>query len=233
MRDERKTDGVFPYPSSLIPHPFFEKQGTLLVFLKYPSPGRVKTRLAASVGPERAAELYRAWIGHVLSALQPARVQANVVGCFDGGPEHLFQEWCSLVDDWRPQPPGGLGERLQAGFDAAGRHGLPTIAVGTDCLEVDAGLVAEAFTALRGRDGVTPPSDAVFGPAFDGGYYLVGTSRPLSGFFDGVRWSSEFTLSDHFARCRERGWSVAMLPRRHDIDTWDDWQAYLARRDEG
>ncbi len=232
MRDERKTDGVFPYPSSLIPHPFFEKQGTVLVFLKYPSPGRVKTRLAASIGPERAAELYRAGSATSCPRSGPP-AQADVVGFFDGGPEELFQEWRSLVDGWRPQPPGGLGERLQAGFDAAGRRGLPTVALGTDCLEVDASLVSAAFTALRGRDGVTPPSDAVFGPAFDGGYYLVGTSRPLSGFFDGVRWSSEHTLADHLARCRERGWSVALLPPRPDIDTWDDWQAYLARRDEG
>ena len=71
---------------------------------------------------------------------------------------------------------------------------------------------------------------AVFGPATDGGYYLVGTARHLPGFFDGVRWSSPHTLSDHLTRCREWGWSTGLLPELADIDTGDDWQAYLERR---
>jgi rSAM/selenodomain-associated transferase 1 len=199
------------------------ERGTVLVFLKNPEPGRVKTRLAATVGLERAAELYRDWVGVVLRQLQPVRRGARVIGFFDGGPAARFVEWSHLADDWWPQPGGDLGERLEAGFQAAHRAGGRVVAVGTDCLEMDAALLLEAFAVLSDHD-------AVFGPAADGGYYLVGACRPLPGFFAGVRWSSEHTLADHLDRCRERGWSAALLPPRHDIDTWEDWQAYLRRQ---
>jgi rSAM/selenodomain-associated transferase 1 len=196
---------------------------TVLVFLKYPEPGRVKTRLATAIGPDRAAALYRDWIGVVLRALQPARSRVTLVGYHDGGPAERFAGWSPLVDVWRPQPPGDLGDRLAAGFADAHVYGGPVLAVGTDCPEIDARLIDRALELLLDRD-------AVFGPATDGGYYLVGTARHLPEFFDGVRWSSPHTRSDHLARCRERGWSFGLLPELADIDTGDDWQAYLERR---
>lgn len=195
---------------------------TILVFLKNPQPGEVKTRLAATIGAERAAALYRQWIGLVLDKLQPLRDRADLLGYFDGGPVECFHEWHHLTDLWLPQPKGGLGERLDLGFAAAHQSGGSVLAVGTDCLELDGHLVTQAFAVLQDHD-------AVFGPAEDGGYYLVGTSSYLPGFFTGIRWSSEHTLQDHLGRCLESGWSVSMLPARPDIDIWDDWQAYLRR----
>jgi rSAM/selenodomain-associated transferase 1 len=194
--------------------------GTVLVFLKHPTPGAVKTRLAADVGPDRAAELYRGWIGTVFDQLQPVRGTARVVGYYAGGSRADFAPWHHLADDWRPQPDGDLGDRLAAGFAAAGG---PAVAVGTDCLELDAELIRGAFAELADHD-------AVFGPAADGGYYLVGAARPIAGFFQGIRWSSEHTLADHLDVCRRNGWSAALLPVRHDLDTWADYQAYLRRR---
>jgi rSAM/selenodomain-associated transferase 1 len=197
--------------------------GTVLVFLKHPTPGKVKTRLAESVGLDRAAALYREMVDVVLAALQPVRGSARVVGYYDGAAEAAFTDWHRLVDEWWPQPAGGLGERLEAGFARGHADGGPVVAVGTDCLEIDAGLTGEAFAALAAHD-------AAFGPAHDGGYYLVGTARHLPGFFAGVRWSSEHTLADHLARCREAGRSVALLPPLHDIDTHADWLAYRRRK---
>lgn len=196
---------------------------TVLVFLKYPEPGRVKTRLAAAVGADRAAALYREWIGVVLRAVQPVRERATLIGFHDGGPAARFAEWSALVDEWWPQPAGDLGTRLAAGFADAHTRGGSILAVGTDCPEVDGRQLAQALDLLH-------HCDAVFGPAADGGYYLVGTARHLPGLFEGVRWSSPDTLSGHLGRCRERGWSVGLLPELADIDTGDDWQAFLARR---
>jgi rSAM/selenodomain-associated transferase 1 len=195
---------------------------TVLVFARYPAPGRVKTRLAARVGAEQATELYRRWIGEVFSILQPLRPSTCVVCCYDGAPRKAFASWDHLADDWWPQPPGDLGERLTAGFRQALAAARPVVAVGTDCLELDAALIGTAFDLLQNRD-------VVFGPTADGGYYLVGMSADRTALFWGVRWSCQETLADHLARCEERGWSHSLLPARHDIDTWDDWLAYLAR----
>ncbi len=175
---------------------------TLLVLLKYPSPGTVKTRLAASLGAERAAALYREWIGLVLHQLQPLRDATRVVGYFDGAPEAAFAPWRTLADDWWRQPAGDLGERLRVGFAMAHAVGAPVVAVGTDCLELETPLVRTAFETLAQKD-------AVFGPAEDGGYYLVGTARDLPSFFEKIPWSTPSTLAAHLALC-----AVPRLVRR-------------------
>jgi rSAM/selenodomain-associated transferase 1 len=195
---------------------------TLLVFLKYPEPGRVKTRLAETIGPEKAAALYRLWIGAVLVQLQPLRSTTRLVGYFDGAPHDAFGDWHQLADDWWPQPSGDLGDRLRAGVAAGFADGGPVVAIGTDCLEIEPDLVAQAFEELA-------HADVVFGPTPDGGYYLVGMAALRPSLFQSVRWSSPFTLADHLHRCQQEGWSVCSLPMRHDIDTWQDWQAYLQR----
>jgi rSAM/selenodomain-associated transferase 1 len=192
------------------------------VFLKYPEPGKVKTRLAAEFGAEVAAGLYREWVGGVLRAIQAARETMHVVGYFDGAPAERFAEWAPLVDEWLPQPAGGLGERLAAGFAAGFERGGPVVAIGTDCLDLRAFHLGVAVEYLR-------RADVVFGPASDGGYYLVGTRRHVPGFFDGVRWSSPHTLADHRERCRDLGLSVDLLPTLDDIDTAADLRAYEAR----
>jgi rSAM/selenodomain-associated transferase 1 len=192
---------------------------TVLVLLKYAQPGKVKTRLAACCGAKRATTLYREWIGLILARLQPLRGLTAVVGYFDGAAKDKFAPWSSLVDDWWPQPKGDLGKRLAAGFEAAHARRGPVVAIGTDCLDLDALLLPDAFEVLAQKQ-------AVFGPAADGGYYLVGTSRHLPGFFQGIPWSTSRTLAAHLSSCEENGWSVGMLPAWRDIDTCDDWLRY-------
>lgn len=196
---------------------------TLLVLLKYPSVGQVKTRLARSIGPQRAAAMYRDWIGTVLELVQPLRSQVRVIGFFDGAPSGAFQTWETLADEWWSQPAGNLSDRLEAGFSRAFSEDSPVVAIGTDCLEIERSLIQTAFAQLEGHD-------VVFGPTFDGGYYLVGTRENQPNFFRGVSWSSRDTLASHQAACDDNGWSVAMLPMLRDIDTWEDWQAHCRER---
>lgn len=192
---------------------------TLLVCLKHPTAGRVKTRLAASLGPQQAAELYRHWIGQVFDSIQPIRREVRIVAYFTGADLAAFSDWKHLADEWWQQPDGDLGARLAQGFARAAAAGGSIAAIGTDCLDLDATLLTEAFESLENHD-------AVFGPTLDGGYYLVGTSRLLPGFFDGIPWSTPQTLAAHRDLCQSNGWSYSQLPARRDIDTLQDWQAY-------
>jgi rSAM/selenodomain-associated transferase 1 len=198
---------------------------TLLVLLKYPSPGQVKTRLAESIGADRAAALYRDWVGRVLETVQPLRKQFRVVGYFDGALCSNFQSWELMADQWWPQPAGDLGDKLEAGFTRAFLDDQLVVAIGTDCLDLDAALIRQAFVLLESHD-------VVFGPTLDGGYYLVGTGRNCPSFFAGVSWSSHDTLQSHRAVCQQNAWTVATLPTLRDIDTWDDWQAHCRERGE-
>ena len=195
----------------------------VIVFLKYPVPGKVKTRLADGIGAIAAADLYRDWIGLVLINLQADRPTIRIVGYFDGGTVEQFAPWFPLVDDWVTQPAGDLGERLAFAFEWGHARGSPVLAVGTDCLELNSTHITDAITRLNDHD-------AVFGPATDGGYYLVGSSRLVVGFFLGIRWSSSSTLADHLVRCERLGLSVCQLDELADIDTADDWLAYQQRK---
>ena len=195
----------------------------LLVFLKYPAAGRVKTRLAESIGPDHAAELYRQWIEIVFSRIQPLRASTRVVAFYDGAPGDAFGQWRSSADDWWPQPDGDLGVRLDAAFKNWQSDDDPAVAIGTDCLDLEAAHIESAFGVLQNRD-------AVFGPAEDGGYYLVGLARYLPGFFRGIPWSTSKTLAAHRSLCQRKGWSFGLLPSLGDIDTLDDWQQYERRR---
>jgi rSAM/selenodomain-associated transferase 1 len=196
------------------------RRPTLLVFLKYPAPGRVKTRLAEVIGADEAARLYRQWISLVLDKLQPMRDDARLIGYFDGAPVEKFDEWRQLADEWWAQPESDLGSRLAAGFQKAFAAGTSCcLAVGTDCLELGPHDVRAAIEALGSHD-------AALGPAHDGGYYLVGTRSLLDDFFSGIRWSSPQTLQDQLHRCERSGWSVQLLRPCRDIDSYQDLLAH-------
>lgn len=195
----------------------------LIVFLKYPRPGAVKTRLAVTIGAERAAALYREWVGQLLVQWQSIRPRISLIGYYEGAEEKAFSEWAPLVDEWWPQPAGDLGMRLTEGFCRGHSRPARTVAIGTDCLEVDAGSIEIAFRELDSHQ-------VVIGPATDGGYYLIGSAEPRPGLFENIHWSSDRTLSDQLEVCRRHQWSTALLPLRSDIDTWDDWLAHCKRQ---
>jgi len=155
----------------------------LYVVAKAPIMGRAKTRLAADIGPVHAKRIYRALMGQVLRQVRDPRWDTVLAVT----PPSLL----GRVPDWEgfaqiPQVSGSLTPRLQALFSRKG----PTLTIGTDCPQVKAADIASAFRALKSHK-------HVFGPASDGGFWLMGANGPLPrGFFNGVRWSHAETLSD-------------------------------------
>lgn len=197
---------------------------TLLVFLKAPVPGAVKTRLAAAIGSEKAASLYAEWTTRILRGLQQVRSMCRVIGYYAGDESDVRNRWETFVDSWLPQPDGDLGDRLEQAFAFALADG-PAAAIGTDCLDVDSAVVRSAFEAMK-------ETDAVIGPAKDGGYYLIGLRRMADGAFRDIEWSSAQTMVQQRATLLKCGLAVSELPTLSDIDTIEDWLAYQRERGE-
>jgi rSAM/selenodomain-associated transferase 1 len=191
-------------------------RGTLFIFLKAPIAGRVKTRLARTIGAPRAAALFR-----VMSANTIARASAGpwrTVLAVD--PLTDFSGWPHLWPrrfDRLAQARGDLGVRMAAAFDAAPPG--PVVIIGADAPGVRADLIGAAFAAL-GRH------DAVFGPADDGGYWLIGLARRRAApnLFGQVRWSSEHALADTLGALPTTS-SVGFVDRLRDLDDADDLAA--------
>ena len=179
---------------------------TLVVFVKEPRPGGVKTRLAAAVGPEAAAELYRALAESVLEATTPVPGEYERLVFFDP-PEarRALREWLPGVS-LRAQARGELGERLADAFARAFGRGATRVAiVGSDA----PGLTRE--TALQALEALTE-ADVVLGPAEDGGYYLIALRAPHPELVRGIDWSTPAVLRQTLERAAAAG--LARAPAR-------------------
>jgi rSAM/selenodomain-associated transferase 1 len=184
----------------------------VIVFAKAPVAGQAKTRLIPALGAEGAAQLaerllgaaldhaVRAGIGPVELCVTPPCTHAAFIAATQRLPVSVTE-----------QGDGDLGERMARAFDRVLATHDAAILIGTDAPALDAAYLCAAAHALRAHD-------AVFGPAVDGGYALVGLQRPQRGLFIGMRWSHDRVM----AQTRERVAALALrhaeLPVLHDID---------------
>jgi rSAM/selenodomain-associated transferase 2/rSAM/selenodomain-associated transferase 1 len=189
----------------------------LMVFAKEPVPGRVKTRLAAEVGPEEAALIYRELGRRVVDQVREGPYRTVV---FYDPPEAgaAVEEWLGGRGiELRPQAPGDLGDRLGSAFRWAFREAERVVVVGTDAPDVDSEQAEAALQALEA-------ADLVLGPALDGGYYLLGLRRHAPELFQGIPWSTPEVLGATRTRARELGLTETLLPALRDVDTLEDWR---------
>lgn len=196
----------------------------LLVFLKAPRPGAVKTRLAASIGEELACHIYERLASAVLRATSPGEPPAFArVLCFTpADAESEIATWAGS-EAREPQPEGDLGERMDGAFARSfARGSTRTLIVGTDSLDIDRIAVAAAFDALEG-------ADVVLRAAEDGGYTLVGLKCRQTALFSGLAWSTGSVLSETRARAAAAGLTIAVRGPDRDIDTLEDLRREWAR----
>ena len=183
----------------------------VLVIAKEPIPGRVKTRLTPPFTPADAAALATAALADTLAAVSATPV-AQAVLALDGAPGDWLPPGFRVI----PQRGGGLDERLAAAFaDAHATLPAPMVLVGMDTPQVTPGLLADAAVALASGE-----ADAVFGPAADGGFWLLGLCRPDRSLLAGVPMSRADTGRHQLDRLTSAGLRVAMLPELTDVDTF-------------
>ncbi len=201
----------------------------LIVFTRYPEPGKTKTRLIPALGPDGAADLHREMIGRCLQAAKDAarRRPAAVTVSFAGGDQERMASWLGPGPDFVPQTQGDLGRRMHDAFVHAFARGIErAVLIGSDCPGIRPEILTAALDALN-------RCDVVFGPAIDGGYYLIGLRRPVPELFADMPWSTEKVLTETMQRARDLGLSVRLVASLQDVDRPEDlrvWQAVQAHR---
>ena len=199
----------------------------LLIFVKYPFPGTVKTRLSPELTPEQSAAFYRALAEEVVQAHSSSAGYESIV-CF--APQSARREvrswlgpgvrlWSQLGDDLGLREFHAMREASEGGYSKA-------VIIGSDCPTITPGDIEAAFSCLSGND-------LVLGPCEDGGYYLIGATRPIQSLFEGVSWGSERVLSETLEKAREAGLTLGLLDVKYDLDSYSDLERYYRSGKDG
>jgi rSAM/selenodomain-associated transferase 1 len=189
----------------------------LLFFIKSPEEGKVKSRLASVIGDERAANLYRDFITQMLSTLRRGDFPFHI--CFY--PHNALKgvkEWLGDQHHYIPQKGKDLGERMSNAFRKAFDTGFKRVVlVGSDIPDLPLEVIEEAFISLK-------EEDAAIGPAYDGGYYLIGFKEKTFSpqVFERMAWGTERVFEDTMKVLKNLNQRVHTLPYLRDIDTVDD-----------
>ena len=207
-------------------HPTARQNCLLILFVRAPQLGHVKTRLAAALGPHRALSIYRELGATVMAAARTAAARAAAcrlrIAFTPPDGEALVRNWLGADSELMRQGPGDLGARLAAATrDAFAAGAERVLVIGSDCPAVTAAVIDQAFDSLE-------HADVVIGPASDGGYYLIGLARPAPELFVGIPWSSPDTCRVTLAAADRAGLRVVLLEELFDVDTAADWQRWCA-----
>lgn len=187
----------------------------LIIFVKYPRPGFVKTRLAKTIGEEKAALLYRLFVEAISERTKDISFK-RFVFYHPSEEKELVRDWLGNGFKFYPQKGDTLGERLSNAFRFTfGRGAQRVIAIGTDSPSIDKTVILNAFEELK-------DTQCVLGPSLDGGYYLIGLSFFKKGLFEEIRWGTSKVFEQTINRLKEMGLRYELLNKSFDIDHYKD-----------
>ncbi|MBA2249994.1 MAG: TIGR04282 family arsenosugar biosynthesis glycosyltransferase [Chitinophagaceae bacterium] len=199
----------------------------LIIFIKKPRPGKVKTRLALSVGDANALHIYKQLLKHT-----------HKISLAVNAERFLFYDECIDQDDeWENeyfnkqlQTGNDLGEKMNNAFSETLSRFKNVAIIGSDCFDLTASVINEAFQLLKNND-------VVIGPATDGGYYLLARKKKHPSLFKNISWSTPQVLEQTTAICKKQELSYCLLPTLSDIDVEDDLNSeqkkYLLKKNSG
>lgn len=189
----------------------------LIILAKAPRPKRVKTRLAAVIGPRAAADLQRVFLLDLLAATATLRGVTRFLGCWPSPHHPVFEEIAAQqAITLFPQVGRTLGDRMVHALRFALGVGVrEVVLLGSDSPTLPMAYVREAFRWLH-------QVPLVFGPSDDGGYYLIGVARRVPPVFDGIPWGTARVLALTLNAAERAGVAYRLTPRWYDVDTADD-----------
>ena len=209
----------------------------LILFTRYPEPGRTKTRLIPCLGPEGAADLQRRMTERLLNT---ARRYSTGCSCgleirYEGGTRDRMADWLGPGLTFAPQGGGGLDRRMGRALEEAFAAGMEqAVITGTDIPGIDTGILRKAFEALADHE-------LVLGPAADGGYYLIGmrencATQAIPAIFSNIPWGTGAVLTKTLESAEAAGLRVALTEVLQDVDRPEDlavWEEAAGRAVEG
>jgi len=195
-----------------------------LLFIKAPIKGKVKSRLAATVGEEAALELYKRFVLDTIETVEKSGHALRI--CYhppDSG--KIVSDWLGQKNYAMPQEGDDLGARMENAFSRVFSEGFPgAVLIGSDIPDLPSAVFQEAFESLA-------RSNAVIGQAADGGYYLIGFNRGsfFPRVFHGIAWSTNTVFRETMAILKGALLRVHIAPERRDVDTLDDLRDLFER----
>ena len=188
----------------------------LIIFVKNPELGKVKTRIAKTLGDEKALQIYLALQRHIRNIT----INLHLVKLL------YYGEYIPDKDDWdesiylkKLQSDGDIGQRMYHALNEALQSFERVVLIGSDIAQISEEIILKAFKKLDG-------SDVVFGPALDGGYYLIGLKEVKEKLFSNIQWSTNTVLKQSILNAQELELEVSFVDELSDIDYAEDWKKY-------
>lgn len=193
----------------------------IILFTRFPQPGKVKTRMIDRLGPQGAAQLHRKMTEQVIYQIQPAlqtrKIQLQVY--YNGGSHQDMAAWLGRNCTFCIQQGRDLGQRMEHAFAQTVQQGAERILlIGSDCPDITADIITSGLEKLNSHD-------LVLGPAADGGYYLIGlhaAGNKNAILFNSINWGTDQVLEQTLTQAKKGGLSYTLLPQLHDIDRPED-----------
>ena len=194
----------------------------LIIFIKNVVAGKVKTRIAKTMGHDKAMQAYRELLDHTRTVASNTDCERNLYY----SPSIIeYDEWPNDQFQKKLQSGGDLGDRISAAFKQELQVKSKTIIIGSDCGDLSSKILDLAFAKLE-------KYDVVLGPTFDGGYYLIGMNKYIPQLFEDIPWSTEKVYPLTLTKVLLQGCSFFELPMLSDIDYEEDYVKWKASQNK-
>ncbi len=190
---------------------------TLIIFIKHPEPGKVKTRLARDIGETKATRIYSYMAETIIDKTSDPINYITIIFYDPPGKVEEIKNWINKREvQYLPQTGSNLGDKISNAFEKVFTMGTnKAVIIGSDCIDVSKDIINEALSSLES-------TDVILGPAEDGGYYLLGLSKFVPEIFQDIEWSTENVLRQTIEKISENNLKFNLLKSLKDIDTVDD-----------
>jgi rSAM/selenodomain-associated transferase 1 len=205
-----------------------DKGRGLIVFIRYPEKGKVKSRLARDLDEESVAVLYGCFVDDLLGSLKTGNHKLLVAYCpAEKGTE--TRRRFGVDHEYLPQTGRDLGERMKNAFARCFSDGYnPVVLIGSDCPDLTVGVIEGAFQALESG------YDVVIGPALDGGYYMIGFRKDTfhADAFNEIPWGTDAVVAATLQVLSRANYWVHLSRQWRDVDTIEDLLDLIGRNQQ-